>query len=152
MRFPSFLGRRTFLMPGNAAAYQAVTDGLGHGPPPLSSSLVKIGFAAQLRLPHHWTHRAPRCIERYFIRTTAVLCMGGFAALFSLVSVSQGLFELSCPAVLRGSPSLRWQISLASRPAATPRKGFCLQTAQQAKWGKAICSQLVAKPTFALFH
>ncbi|XP_039725921.1 uncharacterized protein LOC120608203 [Pteropus medius] len=43
--------RRTFLTAGNAPAYQSVTDGMYHGLPPLSSSLVKSIFASQLRLP-----------------------------------------------------------------------------------------------------
>ncbi|XP_059257148.1 uncharacterized protein LOC132018346 [Mustela nigripes] len=43
--------RRTFLAAGNAPAYQSVTDGMYHGLPPLSSSLVKSIFASQLSLP-----------------------------------------------------------------------------------------------------
>uniref|UniRef100_A0A673U0P3 Coiled-coil domain containing 162 n=1 Tax=Suricata suricatta TaxID=37032 RepID=A0A673U0P3_SURSU len=43
--------RRTFLAAGNASAYQSVTDGMYHGLPPLSNSLVKSIFASQLSLP-----------------------------------------------------------------------------------------------------
>nr|XP_019590619.1 PREDICTED: transmembrane protein FLJ37396 isoform X2 [Rhinolophus sinicus] len=43
--------RRTFLAAGNAPAYQSVTDGMYHGLPPLSNSLVKSIFASQLSLP-----------------------------------------------------------------------------------------------------
>uniref|UniRef100_A0A8C0MYE2 Coiled-coil domain containing 162 n=1 Tax=Canis lupus familiaris TaxID=9615 RepID=A0A8C0MYE2_CANLF len=42
---------RTFLAAGNASAYQSVTDGMYHGLPPLSNSLVKSIFASQLSLP-----------------------------------------------------------------------------------------------------
>uniref|UniRef100_A0ABI7VWZ2 Coiled-coil domain-containing protein 162-like n=1 Tax=Felis catus TaxID=9685 RepID=A0ABI7VWZ2_FELCA len=43
--------RRTFLATGNASAYQSVTDGMYHGLPPLSNSLVKSIFASQLSVP-----------------------------------------------------------------------------------------------------
>uniref|UniRef100_A0A8C8WE94 Coiled-coil domain-containing protein 162-like n=1 Tax=Panthera leo TaxID=9689 RepID=A0A8C8WE94_PANLE len=43
--------RRTFLATGNASAYQSVTDGMYHGLPPLSNSLVKSIFASQLSMP-----------------------------------------------------------------------------------------------------
>ncbi|MBZ3879319.1 Coiled-coil domain-containing protein 162 [Sciurus carolinensis] len=43
--------RRTFLAAGNVSAYQAVTDGMYHGLPPLSNSLRKSIFASQLGLP-----------------------------------------------------------------------------------------------------
>ncbi|XP_010987955.3 coiled-coil domain-containing protein 162 [Camelus dromedarius] len=46
-----YLIRRTFLTAGNAPAYQSVTDGMYHGLPPLSNSLVKSIFASQLSLP-----------------------------------------------------------------------------------------------------
>uniref|UniRef100_A0A8D2D734 Coiled-coil domain-containing protein 162 n=1 Tax=Sciurus vulgaris TaxID=55149 RepID=A0A8D2D734_SCIVU len=42
---------RTFLAAGNVSAYQAVTDGMYHGLPPLSNSLRKSIFASQLGLP-----------------------------------------------------------------------------------------------------
>ncbi|XP_023578090.1 uncharacterized protein Ccdc162p [Octodon degus] len=45
------LMRKTFLAVGNAAAYQSVTDGMHHGLPPLSNSLMKSIFASQLSLP-----------------------------------------------------------------------------------------------------
>ncbi|XP_006881291.1 PREDICTED: coiled-coil domain-containing protein 162-like [Elephantulus edwardii] len=43
--------RRTFLAAGNVSAYQSVTDGMHHGLPPMSSSLVKSLFSSQLGLP-----------------------------------------------------------------------------------------------------
>ncbi|KAM9665221.1 LOW QUALITY PROTEIN: uncharacterized protein ACIGJ3_008931 [Trichechus inunguis] len=43
--------RRTFLAAGNVSAYQSVTDGMYHGLPPMSSSLVKSIFSSQLGLP-----------------------------------------------------------------------------------------------------
>ncbi|KAM9234693.1 LOW QUALITY PROTEIN: uncharacterized protein PS065_005276 [Dugong dugon] len=42
---------RTFLAAGNVSAYQSVTDGMYHGLPPMSSSLVKSIFSSQLGLP-----------------------------------------------------------------------------------------------------
>ncbi|KAM4866054.1 coiled-coil domain-containing protein 162-like [Thomomys bottae] len=42
---------RTFLAAGNIPAYQSVTDGMCHGLPPLSNSLMKSIFASQLSLP-----------------------------------------------------------------------------------------------------
>ncbi|XP_012924408.2 putative uncharacterized protein C6orf183 homolog isoform X3 [Heterocephalus glaber] len=45
------LVRRTFLAAGNIPAYQSVTDGMHHGLPPLSNSLMKSIFASQLGLP-----------------------------------------------------------------------------------------------------
>ncbi|XP_037698208.1 uncharacterized protein LOC119539130 isoform X3 [Choloepus didactylus] len=43
--------RKTFLAAGNVPAYQSVTDGMYHGLPPMSNSLVKSVFASQLGLP-----------------------------------------------------------------------------------------------------
>nr|XP_023398724.1 coiled-coil domain-containing protein 162-like [Loxodonta africana] len=43
--------RRSFLAAGNVSAYQSVTDGMYHGLPPMSNSLVKSVFASQLGLP-----------------------------------------------------------------------------------------------------
>ncbi|XP_063110059.1 centrosomal protein CEP57L1 isoform X4 [Cavia porcellus] len=45
------LVRGRFLAAGNIPAYQAVTDGMHHGLPPLGSALVRSMFAAQLSLP-----------------------------------------------------------------------------------------------------
>ncbi|XP_075409857.1 coiled-coil domain-containing protein 162-like [Tenrec ecaudatus] len=42
---------RTFLAAGNTPAYQSVTDGMYHGLPPMSDSLVRSLFAPQLGLP-----------------------------------------------------------------------------------------------------
>ncbi|KAM6181754.1 uncharacterized protein O8D03_000195 [Erethizon dorsatum] len=42
---------RTFLAAGNVPAYRSVTEGVCHGLPPLSNSLVKSIFASQLSLP-----------------------------------------------------------------------------------------------------
>uniref|UniRef100_A0A8C0X0L6 Coiled-coil domain-containing protein 162 n=1 Tax=Castor canadensis TaxID=51338 RepID=A0A8C0X0L6_CASCN len=42
---------RTFLAAGNLPAYQSVTEGVYHGLPPLSNSLMKSIFASQFSLP-----------------------------------------------------------------------------------------------------
>ncbi|XP_069344471.1 coiled-coil domain-containing protein 162-like [Eulemur rufifrons] len=51
--------RRTFLVAGNVPAYQSVTDGMYHGLPPLSNSLLKSIFASQLSLPQPLDPRSP---------------------------------------------------------------------------------------------
>ncbi|XP_004422253.2 PREDICTED: coiled-coil domain-containing protein 162-like [Ceratotherium simum simum] len=57
--------RRTFLATGNAPAYQAVTDGMYHGLPPLSNSLVKSIFASQLGLPQPLDPRSPQAFTLF---------------------------------------------------------------------------------------
>ncbi|XP_012506582.1 PREDICTED: coiled-coil domain-containing protein 162-like [Propithecus coquereli] len=52
--------RRTFLAAGNVPAYQSVTDGMYHGLPPLSNSLLKSIFASQLSLPQPLDPRSPQ--------------------------------------------------------------------------------------------
>ncbi|EHB08358.1 hypothetical protein GW7_10687, partial [Heterocephalus glaber] len=63
------LVRRTFLAAGNIPAYQSVTDGMHHGLPPLSNSLMKSIFASQLGLPQPLD---PRSLQACF-RTASAL-------------------------------------------------------------------------------
>ncbi|KAM6185181.1 uncharacterized protein ACDL77_013984 [Rhynchocyon petersi] len=58
------LMRQTFLAAGNVSAYQYVTDGMYHGLPPMSNSLVKSLFASQLGLPQPLD---PRSLQAYVL-------------------------------------------------------------------------------------
>lgn len=81
-----------------------------------------------------------------------MLCLGDFAILFSLVAISQGLSELSRLPVLLGPPS---QVAKQSGPYGQrlfPGRVFASQLLSRLTGAKLICSELVAKPTFALFH
>ncbi|XP_046532783.1 uncharacterized protein LOC124247491 isoform X5 [Equus quagga] len=82
--------RRTFLAAGNAPAYQSVSDGMYHGLPPLSNSLVKSIFASQLSLPQPLDPRSPQAFMLFPWR--AFLEDGG---LFPVMSCSPDTLEYS---------------------------------------------------------
>ncbi|XP_057595667.1 coiled-coil domain-containing protein 162-like [Hippopotamus amphibius kiboko] len=64
-----YLIRRTFLAAGNAPAYQSVADGMHHGLPPLSDSLMKSIFASQLSLPQPLDPRSHQAFALFPWRT-----------------------------------------------------------------------------------
>ncbi|KAF6114522.1 hypothetical protein HJG60_010503 [Phyllostomus discolor] len=111
--------RRTLLTAGNAAAYQPVTDGLDHGLPPLRSSLVKIIFAAQLRLPPPLDPQSPRAFVLFPWR--AFLQDGGP---FPVMSSSPATLEYNTQITFRKEHLEACLLSLGCDVTARERSNF----------------------------
>lgn len=151
MRFPLFFGR-TFLTAGNAPACQSVTDGLCHGLPPLSNSLIKCIFASQLSLPPPLDPQSLQVCWEVFYTYERYIVHRGFCHFVS-IWCKYCWDAQSSPAL----PS--WLASLRSQGRAVwPHSQLLSSVRVNSKLlnrligAKLICSQLVAKPTFDLFH